>query len=214
MQGLPAEMKSVPMLLGDTLVLHGYASPLNDPGNQIELPPFAEALAELDADRDGGLAAGELEHPKLRELFVFFDLRADGTLDAEEWDVLRANLLAKNAAMAIRVGGQGDVTATNVLWSTHRSIPQLPSPLVYAGVYYMLADQGGLLTLLDPKTGERLERGRLADGIDAYYAAPVAADGKVYLLGESRSVGSSSSHSAPGELCASVDGFGCRSVLT
>jgi outer membrane protein assembly factor BamB len=49
----------------------------------------------------------------------------------------------------------------------------------------MLSDQGGLLTILDPDTGARIERGRLDEAVDQYYASPVAGDGKVYLLSES-----------------------------
>jgi len=48
----------------------------------------------------------------------------------------------------------------------------------------MLDDQGGLLTILDPATGELVEKGRLEKGMDAYYASPVAGDGKIYLLSE------------------------------
>ena len=49
----------------------------------------------------------------------------------------------------------------------------------------LLADQGGLVTLLDPETGAELVKERLTQGMDDYYASPVGGDGKVYLLGES-----------------------------
>ncbi len=179
--GLPCEMKSVPVLLGDTLWIHGYASPLNDRGNQVELG----ALADSDADGDGRIAPGELSDQRARRYFQFFDLDADGALDASEWDGARAQLASVNAAMAIRVGGAGDVTETNVLWRAYRDVPQLPSPLVAGGAYWLVADQGGLVALLDPATGERLAKTRLEHAIDDYFAAPVAADGKVWLLSES-----------------------------
>ncbi|MFT5050747.1 MAG: outer membrane protein assembly factor BamB [Chlamydiales bacterium] len=184
-RGLPSEMKSVPVLAGDTLWTHGFASPVNNKGQQVFLPPFDEALAQMDADGDQLIVAGEIPDPQVARLFPFFDLNADGSLDASEWAGTRAALEAVNSAMAIRMGGVGDVTDTHVLWTSYRDISQLPSPLVYRGKYYMLADQGGLLTLLDPDTGERIEKGRLAHAIDAYYTSPVAADGKVYLVGES-----------------------------
>ena len=183
--GLPSEMKSVPVLLGDTLWTHGFASPLNNHGNQIHLPGFEPALAEMDADSDGRIAAAELSDERLRPLFEFFDLDADGSLDEAEWDMTRAMLASVNSAMALRVGGAGDVTETGVLWRSYRSIPQLPSPLVVGGVYYMLSDQGGLLQLLSAESGETLARGRLEHAVDAYFASPVAADGKVWLLSES-----------------------------
>lgn len=183
-RGLPSEMKSVPVLLEDTLWTHGFSSPLNNRGQQIFLPAFDRALADWDTDGDGRVSAAEIPHAELQRLFVFYDLDGDGSLGADEWASTRANLEAVNSAMAIRVGGRGDRTETNVLWQAYRDIPQLPSPLVYASTYYLLADQGGLLTRLDPATGERIDKGRLDGAIDAYYASPVAADDKVYLLSE------------------------------
>lgn len=183
--GLPAEMKSVPVVLEDRLWLHGYNSPLNELENRIELPPFAEALAELDADRDGTVSAAELPDERLRGYFEFYDLVPDLELDASEWETLRASLGALNSAQCLRLGGgRGDLGSTSVAWRYHRGIPQLPSPLVYGGVYWMLADSGGLLTQLDPDTGALLGKERMSQGLDAYYAAPVAGDGKVYLLGQ------------------------------
>ena len=182
--GLTGEMKSVPVLLGDTLWIHGFASPVNNLGNQIEMPGFAEALETMDGDGDGRVASAELAEERARRLFVFFDLDGDGSLDAGEWEMMRASLAAVNSALAMKVGGEGDVTEENVLWKYYRGIPQLPSPLIYGDVYYMLGDQGGLLTLLDPATGELIEQGRLEHGVDAYYTSPVAGDGKIYLLGQ------------------------------
>ena len=65
------------------------------------------------------------------------------------------------------------------------SIPQLPSPLIAGGVYYLLSDQGGLMTTIRADTGEFLEKGRVGEAGDAYFTAPVCGDGKVYLLSES-----------------------------
>ncbi len=182
--GLPAEMKSVPVLLDERLYLHGYNSPLNELGSQVELAPFAEALTKLDTDADQRIAAAEIPDERVRNYFEYYDLVPDGSLDEGEWEGLRVSLAALNSAQCIRPGGQGDVSATNVLWRYHRGIPQLPSPLVYGGVYWMLADQGGLLTELEPASGALLGKERLAHALDAYYAAPVAGDGKVYLLSQ------------------------------
>jgi outer membrane protein assembly factor BamB len=77
------------------------------------------------------------------------------------------------------------MTEQSVAWSYHRSIPQLPSTLLYGGVLYVLNDKGGLLTTLDPTSGKVRERGRLRNAVDNYYASPVAADGKVYFVSES-----------------------------
>ena len=183
--GLPSEMKSVPVLLGDTLWIHGFASPANNLGNQIRMPAFGEALEAMDTDRDGRVARAELENEEAARLFVFFDLDADGSLDASEWELMRASFASVNCALAMEVGGEGDVTESKVSWKYYRGIPQLPSPLIHGGIYYMLGDRSGHLTLLDPATGELIEKGRLEHGIDAYYTSPVAGGDNIYLLSQS-----------------------------
>lgn len=175
--GLPAEMKSVPVLIGNTLYTHGYASPLNDQGNQVELPPFAEA----DSNEDGAIDPNEIPDKGVARYFEWLDSSKNGSLDPEEWKVTCAMFAAVNSAMAVEVGPK----SAKVLWHQYRNIPQLPSPLVIGDTYFMLSDSGGMLTTLDAGTGERRERTRLVDAVDNYYTAPVAGGGHVYLLSES-----------------------------
>jgi hypothetical protein len=59
----------------------------------------------------------------------------------------------------------------------------VPSPLLYQGVLYLVRD-GGIMTSLDPKTGEPYKVERLRGALDRYWSSPVAADGKVYVLSE------------------------------
>jgi len=40
-----------------------------------------------------------------------------------------------------------------VVWSLQKFLPNVPSPLYYEDVLYIVKD-GGILTSLDPKTGE------------------------------------------------------------
>jgi len=167
-----------------TIYINGYGSPLNQPGQEVVLPLFAEVLAAHDADRDGVIAQAEMPKSRASPFFAGFDLDGGGTLDASEWEYLRDALASRNGLLAIEAGGHGDVTDSNVRWSYRRPVPQLPSPLVYRDVLYLLGDQGGLLTTLRPGNGELIERGRLKDAIDNYYASPVAGDGKVYLVSE------------------------------
>ncbi len=44
--------------------------------------------------------------------------------------------------------------------------------------------EGGILTSFDPETGEVMKRGRLRGALGAYYASPVASDGKIYAVSE------------------------------
>jgi outer membrane protein assembly factor BamB len=45
-------------------------------------------------------------------------------------------------------------------------------------------DGGGIVTMLNPDTGELLKQGRLPGGSNTFYASPVAGDGKVYIASE------------------------------
>ena len=183
-RGLPSEMKSVPVLLGDTLWIHGFGSPQNNKGRQIELPAFADAVTEMDKNGDGLIGRTELSDRRIARYYQFLDLDKSGTLDKDEWRLCRQSFASVNAAMAVRVGGSGDMTDKSVLWRYYRSIPQLPSPLITNGVYYLLADQGGLMTTISADKGEFIEKSRVGEAGDAYFTAPVCGDGKVYLLSE------------------------------
>ena len=182
--GLPSEMKSVPVLDGDAIYINGNTSPFNDPGKHLQIPSFAEALAKYDLNHDGALQQSELPEGPIRMFFPFEDTNHDGKLDEPEWKSFQAVMAAENGLLALHAGGTGDVTARALQWKYQRSIPQLPSPLLYRGVIYMIND-GGILTTIDPANGQPFKQGRLRGAVDKYYASPVAADGKVFFVGNS-----------------------------
>jgi outer membrane protein assembly factor BamB len=182
-RGLSFEIKSTPVILDGIAYINGYGAPINQPGNQVFLPSFAEAVSERDADGDGFISVDEMPQNRARNWFYLADLHVDEMLDAEEWAYLRAALESRNGMLAIRLGGHGDMTDENLIWEYNRSVPQLPSPLIYNNVLYMVND-GGIVTSFDPQTGEVIEQGRLKGAVDQYYASPVAGDGKVFMLSE------------------------------
>jgi outer membrane protein assembly factor BamB len=59
----------------------------------------------------------------------------------------------------------------------------MPTPLVYNGVLYVLANNG-LFDAYNLKTGEEVYRQRLPLVGSGFSASPVAADGKIYLSNE------------------------------
>ena len=75
------------------------------------------------------------------------------------------------------------MTATAVRWRYQRPVPQVPSTLLYQGVLFMVNDSGILLAI-DPATGNVLKQGRLKGAIDKYFASPIGADGKVFLVSQ------------------------------
>ncbi len=87
------------------------------------------------------------------------------------------------ASCAVALDASGDVTDTGqVLWRHNRGTPYVPSPLLVNGRLWFTQANNALLTLLDAKTGKPLlDRERLP-GQTSFYASPLAAAGRVYLV--------------------------------
>jgi len=185
--GLPFEMKSTPVVGGDVLFVNGFASPFNQPGRQIEVKEWDDVKNGHDANGDGMISVEEFPDERTRGFFSFLDLNADGQLQEGDWNYYRAAMASINGMVAIRLGGSGDMTDRNIVWRYHRSVPQLPSPLLYKGVLYMIND-GGIATSFRPSTGEVIARGRIRGAVDKYYASPVAADDKIFFVSETGKV--------------------------
>jgi len=181
-RGLPWQIKPTPVLIDDVLYFITYSGE-SDPGQQEKVPPFADVLAKWDANKDGILAKDELLDAKVKTQFDTLDLDRSGYLEARDWKQYQERRSGENALRAYRVGGQGDVTERNLLWKNPRSLPNVPSPLVYRGVLYTLKE-GGILSSLDMKTGEIIKQERLPGAIGAYYSSPLGADGKIYAISE------------------------------
>lgn len=179
--GLSFEMKSTPVISNGVVFINGYASPLNQPENQVEIPTFKQALSKFDADKNGKLIKDELPEESVYEWFSFVDLAQDGFLDAQDWDYFQAALASLNGMLAIRLGGKGDVTESHTLWQYRRKVPQLPSPLMYKNILYMI-DDVGFMTSLKPENGELINEGRLRGAGSKFFASPVAADDKIFIV--------------------------------
>jgi outer membrane protein assembly factor BamB len=89
-----------------------------------------------------------------------------------------------SALRAIRLAdARGDITGPPALaWSYDKDTPYVPSPLLTKGGLYFLKSNSGILTLLDPATGALRFSERL-EAVPNVYASPVAADGRVYVVG-------------------------------
>ena len=190
-RGLACEMKSVVSIEGDTAWINGWGFPQNQPGTQVPTIPFEEGLRVYDKNKDGVIAEDEVTGgpPALDKMlspkygFPAFDGNRNHQLDAGEWGVMRSMLAAENGLLAIKLGGKGDVTEGAIKWKYQRPVPQVPSTLVYKGVLFMVNDSGILLSI-DPSTGNVIKQGRLKGAIDKYFASPVGADGKVFLVSQ------------------------------
>ena len=193
-RGLACEMKSVLSIDGGVGYVNGWGFPQNQPGQQVPSISWEEGLKRYDKNGDGKISADEItgDTPFDRMLsprvgFTAFDGNRDGSLDEKEWAVMRAMLAAENGLLAIKLDGTGDVTEGAIQWKYQRPVPQVPSTLLYKGVLFMVNDSG-ILIAIDPANGNVLKQGRLKGAIDKYFASPVGADGKVFLVSQDGTV--------------------------
>jgi outer membrane protein assembly factor BamB len=190
-RGLACEMKSIASHDSEYLYINGWGFPQNQPGQQVATISWEEALPKYDKDGDREIAKTELPtgqgRPPMERMltaaFEAFDTNRDEKLNDKDWEVFRAMMAAENGLLAIKMGGVGDQTASAIRWRYQKPVPQVPSTLLYKGVLYMINDSGILISF-DPATGNVIKQGRLHGAIDKYFASPVAADDKVYLIGQ------------------------------
>jgi outer membrane protein assembly factor BamB len=179
-RGLTWQMKSTPVLGDNVIYVHGWAGGA-DEGQQENVPPFEEVLAKLDSDGNGKLSQPEVQDEKIKKDWKSFDLDRDDVLNERDWRFYRSRRIAQNAVLAFRLGGEGDLTEKNFLWRYQKALPNVPSPVLYQNVLYLLKE-GGVFTALDASNGTVLKQARLQGALGDYFASPVAADGKLYTV--------------------------------
>jgi len=86
----------------------------------------------------------------------------------------------KSKMLAIRTGGEGDLTQSHVAWSFGKQVPNKSSPLLVGDFIFFHSD-GGIATCLNAKTGEDYWTERLTGN---FSASPLSAAGKVFFFGE------------------------------
>ncbi len=175
---------------------------------RVDPLPFWEAVIHFDQNDDGKIERNEMTshftfpirpelppgHPgfgiplpedkrrrqeRLDGIFRGVDRNRDKFWTKEEFIANMRGGRGKPLLIAIRPGGQGDITNTHLKWELNRSIPEIPSPLFYSNLIYMVRN-GGLLAAVEATNGKLLYRERL-NAPGQYSASPVAANGHIYL---------------------------------
>lgn len=90
----------------------------------------------------------------------------------------------------VKAGARGDLTlpdgkttSDSIIWSRTGRGSYMPTPLIYKGLLYVLANNG-TFDAYNLKTGDEVYRQRLPLVGNGFSASPVAADGKIYLSNE------------------------------
>lgn len=86
-------------------------------------------------------------------------------------------------AFAVPLGSVGDVgAAKGLLWRYGKGTPYVPSPLLLDDRLIFTQANHALLTMLDRKTGKAIVDRERLPGQQSFYASPVAAAGRIYLV--------------------------------
>jgi len=151
-------------------------------GSEPWMEPFESALKTFDTDQDGKLSRAEYATEKgFGEHFGWLDANGDDIVDRREYEDARAMGVGEYGVAAIKPAGlRGKVDPGAAIWRFKKNLPFVPTPVVYDGLVYMVKT-GGIVTAIDPATGQATKEGRSKDAPGDYTASPIAADGKVFL---------------------------------
>lgn len=155
-----------------------------DEGDRISMEPFEQFAGEHDKNKDGKLTRDEIPTGPVKERFTQMDLNKDDVVTPAEWQNMK-EMFAKagNAVLAIRPGGNGDITRTHVAWKSTRGLPYVSSPLYYDGRLYTVKN-GGLMSCYDAKTGKPFYQDERIEAAGDYYSSAVACGDRIFLASQ------------------------------
>ena len=172
--GMPFQPLQTPVIGEDSLFVLAR-------GMADTMPQYESFVAMADGNKDGKLTIedfpAEAGGPRS---FETLDLNGDGWMQEDEYATGAKLFQGGSVLMTVKLGGAGDRTEEKG-WLFKRSLPEVSSPLFYQDRLYLFKN-GGIVTILDPSSGEIVSQGRLREAIDQYYSSPVAADGHIYIV--------------------------------
>ncbi len=80
----------------------------------------------------------------------------------------------KSQVIALNYAGR---TTPEIAWRSNKNAPKMCSPVIANGLLFYV-DDGGIVSCVDPKTGESLYKERIGG---KYSASPIVADGQIYF---------------------------------
>ncbi len=86
----------------------------------------------------------------------------------------------KESIKAFKLGGQGDLQESNLVWEQKKGMPKVPS-MLYAKPHLFAITDGGVAICLKSGTGEAVWQERVGGN---FSASPVAAEGRIYFVGD------------------------------
>jgi outer membrane protein assembly factor BamB len=204
MDGMGFQACSTPVVVGDRLIVSA-AGALGEPSNTTPPPAFEEFVKKYDADGDGQITLDEIpatmlyadrqspdgkgNMPLRMALSMFGGVKKGEKLGREKWESVRTKLtefrsgtMNRPVMVSVRTGGKGEVTLSHIAWKESKGVSEVPSPVVWKDRVYMIRS-GGLLVCRELESGKLIYEERI-DSPGAYFASPVAADGRIYVASD------------------------------
>ena len=160
------------------------------PGAILELAYGTPIIARVNDDRDDLVIAVPSEvwglNPNTGKLVWYVETKLTGNLspsvimDGETIYVFGG--YRSSGSLAIKLGGNGDVTKSNTLWNSRNS-SYVVTPVLHQDHLYWIDDQG-MYFCVSAKTGETVDKQRVSgikSGGRPVYASPIAINGKLFL---------------------------------
>ncbi len=179
---------------------------------KLDPEPLWKAMLHFDTNGDGRIARSEItehftfplrpevppDHPgfgiplnrdparrrqQQEGYFSQLDKNRDGFWMHDEFVANLGPRPFKPRLVAVRPGGEGDITDSHIAWELNRGVPEIPSPIFQQGRIYMVRN-GGILVAVDAADARVVYQERLgAEG--QYSASPVMANDHLYLISNS-----------------------------
>jgi outer membrane protein assembly factor BamB len=185
-------------VIGKDMTFVTVYSTLGNKSTRAQFPSFESLVSDRDKNQDDLIDKEELRgfefniYPEKGEkvsspvqaanFFWYYDTGGDGFIDSAEWNTALRNCESsylQQGIKALRLDGEGDITLTNMVWHERDHVPHVTSPLYYRDKVYMIKS-GGILSCFRAESGELLYTERIG-AAGAYFASPVAANGKIYF---------------------------------
>ncbi len=200
-EGLPPQVCATPQIVENRVYVTATGM-FGEPETYLGLPSFAELCEKCDKNKDDLVSLDEIPddllvvdrratggagNSPLTQFAGFVDSSNDKKIDATEWkkfaDAFGGFISgAEPGVYSIRLGGEGDLSETNIQWHAKKGVAEVPTPLIVDDRMFLVRN-GGIVHCREVATGKDLYRGRLG-AIGGYYASPVFAAGKVYFASD------------------------------
>jgi outer membrane protein assembly factor BamB len=175
LHGLPAYTCTTPVIGDGLLFFAGWS-----PGKaDSPWPSWESTVEKQDKNGDGWISMEEFGAGEA--WFKVQDIDRNGRLDKADWDAIGGLMKrGENVLLAVKPGGKGDITQTHVAWKYTRGLPYVPCPLHLGDRLYIIRD-GGLMTCVNPSTGQPHYAQERIGTTGSYYASPVGAEDRIYV---------------------------------